>query len=115
MLQTNEAYARMGLRFERKIAAALVPFAPEAQVPAGGGFADFVINKPRRAVVEVKRTLRREALAQARYYAAALGIGCIVLVGMRLAAPPEAFGATEVLVDFAEIRDGVNVILWANR
>jgi len=101
-----------GLAFERRIGRALGHHLPKAQVPAGGGFADFVISLPFPAVVEAKRTLRIEALAQARRYAMALGIANIVLVASRLAAPPEAFGAEDVLVDFDELRPGVNVVLW---
>jgi hypothetical protein len=101
-----------GLAFERRIAAAMGHLLPQAQVPAGGGFADFVISRPFPAVVEAKRTLRIEALTQAQRYAAALGISNIVLVAARLAAPPEAFGADDVLVDFDELRPGINVVLW---
>ena len=101
-----------GLAFERKIGRALAALMPQAQVPAGGGYADFVISLPFPAVVEAKRTLRIDALAQAKRYATALGIANIVLVAARLAAPPEAFGADDVLVDFNELRPGINVVLW---
>lgn len=101
-----------GLAFEKRIGAALGHLMPRSQVPAGGGYADFVISLPFPAVVEAKRTLRLEALTQAKRYAVALGIDNIVLVAARLAAPPEAFGAEDVLVDFAELRPGVNVVLW---
>jgi len=112
MLQTNKHYARLGLAFERKIGKILLAYGAASQVPAAGGYADFVISRPLSAVVEVKRTLRSDALAQAQRYALALGLATIALVGSRLAAPPEAFGVSHVLTSFDDLVPGVNVILW---
>lgn len=118
ILATNARYAAMGIAFERKLLKALAHYGCEYQVPCAAGIADFVIHRPRRTLIEAKRTLRAEqgttplALQQAQAYADALGIDTIALVAQRLAAPPEAFGASDVLVDFDSIQPGINVILW---
>jgi len=116
MLLTAKVMRKAGLAFERKLLKAFEPYAPKAQVPAGGGYADFVLYAAPVSplVVEAKRTLRLDALAQVQRYAAALGIVNILLVAQRLAAPPEAFGAPEVLVALADLRPGINVMLWRN-
>jgi hypothetical protein len=112
MLLTNKRYAKLGLAFERKIQKILAKYGAKAQVPAGGGFADFVITAPYPAVVEVKRTLRKNALIQAQRYAQALGISTIVLVAARLAEPPETFGVTEIITSFDDISPGINILFW---